>query len=69
MSLTALIFNHTNFICLSEDLIEITNILEPIRIRLFHSHLTEAFLLLTDLTFGFLPKGKTCEPKLDQSRT
>ena len=39
--LTALIFNHKKFICLSEDLIEIMN--TGNNIRLFHSHLSKPF--------------------------
>ena len=48
MSLTALIFNHTNFICLSEDLIEIMNTGNNVYSTLSHSS-EQAFLLVTDL--------------------
>ena len=47
MSLTALIFNHTNFICLSEDLIEIMNTGNNMYSTLSHSS-EQAFFLMTD---------------------
>ena len=48
MSLTTLIFNHTNFICLSEDLIEIMNAGNNLYSTLSQSS-EQAFLMLTDL--------------------
>ena len=48
MSLSALIFNHTNFICLSEDLIEIMNAGDNLYTTISQST-GQNFLLLTEL--------------------